>query len=721
MNHLLKCLFVLATCLAVPLCAGEPPAIVPAVQQWQEGVGTVELARAPIVIAPEVAASLRPTAAILQEDLAALGFARPEIVVGEKPTQGPAIVLALTKVPFNVGPGVIEDQSYSMEITAAGVVILAHDRAGIYCGTRSLVQMLVPGDRAAPRLACGRIVDGPVTHLRMLMLDVGRKAFPIETLYDYLRVLGWYKMNVLHLHLSDSSFDNHYGGFRVQCDAFPGLTSKDCFYTRQQLRDFQDRAAAMGIMVLPEIDMPGHAAAFTMLWPELAWRQNPYAGNLDVNNPKTLERMKQVLDEVVPLFDAPYFHIGTDEYRVPYQDAAEREATGENFRKFINTMNAHIRSKGKSCVVWDGWEHVKGTIEIDPTVVVDMWWGIFDTNAYSKRGHKVINSCQNWSYLTSGRPTYGVNNAAVYNRIKPNSFGKVNLPMDDPNFLGTKLHVWVGQGPTGWTMTEIAGETFESLRALSETLWGKKGSADYPAFLVRAAPLEKVPGVTVLDRLPAKDHIILDKPEEIVMKKGGPAMPLSLETAARTELEFPWTLTMEIRKDEENGRGVILSSRLAEVAVNYHWDDRQKVVNAAEAARGKETFEKITRQGFGLIRATGNWKGENPTPADTMMAPENSRVYSEPFPCGRWLKVMVIAEKRRTRFFLDGQLVKEYRVQAICPLARLGSPDAANSFVGAIRNLRIYDHALTAKDQVPPAAVKGGGSSTHNLPGKDLP
>ena len=171
-----------------------------------------------------------------------------------------------------------------VDITADGATIAGHNRAGIYCGTRSLLQMLAAGKT----LPCGRIVDGPITRYRMLMLDVGRKAFPIETLYDYLRILGWYKMNVLHLHLSDGSFDNRYGGFRVQCDTFSGLASKDCFYTKQQLREFQDRAAAMGIMVLPEIDMPGHAAPFTMYWPELAWRQNPYCGNLDVTNPETV-------------------------------------------------------------------------------------------------------------------------------------------------------------------------------------------------------------------------------------------------------------------------------------------------------------------------------------------------------------------------------------------------------------------------------------------------
>ncbi len=684
--------------------------IIPAVQQWKEGTGFVDMRGFPIIISATDEKVLRPTAVIVQEDMALLGMERPRILIAEKSAGTPCIRMTLTKDPFNVGEGMIEEQAYSVEVSKEGVVLLAHDRGGIYAGTRSLLHLFVSGGKK--EIPCGRIVDAPVTKMRILMLDVGRKAFPITTLYDYLRILGWYKMNTLHLHLSDNSFDNRYAGFRVQCDKFPGLTSKDCFYSKKELREFQDYAAAMGIMILPEIDMPGHAAGLCMYWPELAWVNNPTdraamntgsaaLGALDVNNPALLPRMKELIDEMIPVFDSPYMHIGTDEYRVNYKDADQKNKTGENFRAFINEMNKHIRSKGKECVVWDGWEHVSGATEVDPTVVVDMWWGCFDTLAYLKRGHKVINSNQGVTYLTSGRPVYGVNNAGVYERWKPNHFGKVNPPMDAPGFLGAKLHVWCGQGPTGWTMTEIAGETFETIRPVSETLWGKMGSVNYKAFLERAAPLEKVPGVTALERLPSVDGVVLDKPEVIELKKNMPSVALPLDGALRADLEFPWTLTMEVRKDEANGRGVILSSKLAEISDSYEWNDRRKVVNDAEAARGKEKFEKVVRKGFGLARATGNWTKDNPTPVDTTMGPENSRVYSEmPLPLGEWVKITVVAEKRKTTLYMDGKMIKSHGMQALCPLMRLGSPDPENSFVGAVRHLRVMDRAM------PPDEVK---------------
>jgi hexosaminidase len=683
-NFLLVALLLTTAGAGVAAAAVNPePAIVPAVQQWQGADGSVAIAGTPIVLAAKDEKLLRPTAELLRADLPTPA----EIIVGDAPAGKTAIVLTLTDKPFHAAAQAIEEQSYQVDVTGRGVTITAHNRGGIFSGTRSVLQMLASGST----LPCGRIIDGPITRYRFLMLDVGRKAFPIETLYDYLRILGWYKMNALHLHLSDSSFDGRYGGFRVPCDTFPGLASKDCCYTKRQLREFQDRAAAAGIMILPEIDMPGHAAAFAMYWPELAWRQNPYSGVLDVNNPKTIERMKKVLDATTPLFDAPYFHVGTDEYRVPCKDAAERARTGDNFRKFINEINAHLRAKGKQCVVWDGWEHVKSDVRVDPTVVVDMWWGCFDTNAYLGEGHQVINSNQGVSYLTTGRPTYGVNNAGIYNKWQPNHFGRCNPPLGAPGVLGAKLHVWCGQGPSGWTMTEIADQTVPSIVAFSEKMWGRKASPDYKAFLERAKLVAKVPGVTIFNRLPAVDGVVLDQPQEVTLTQRRPSLPLPPGRGDRADLEFPWTLTMEVKKTAVNGRGVILSSAKAEICDSYHWDQRKKVTNPAL----KEKVAKVTHVGFGVVRAAGNW---GPTPAEAKMAAENSRVYGDPLPLGQWVTVAVVATRNHTAVYFDGKLMGQQPQQMICPLRRYGSTDASESFLGVVRKLRVYDRALTPEE-----------------------
>jgi hypothetical protein len=340
--------------------------------------------------------------------------------------------------------------------------------------------------------------------------------------------------------------------------------------------------------------------------------------------------------------------------------------------------------------MWDGWEHVKSDIAIDPSVVVDMWWGVFDTNAYIKRGHRVFNSNQFATYLTSGRPTYGVNNAMIYEKWKPNFFGKVNPPLHDPNFLGTKLHVWFGQGPTGWTMYEVADQTVPSIISFSETLWGQKASPDYKAFLQRAKQIAAVPGISFFDRIPAKDDtgLVLDQPNEVQVTGH---RPLPFEKAARADLEFPWTLTMEVRKAAVNGRGVILSSDLAEICDSYAHNERTKVANPEL----KEKIKTVKRTGFGIVRASGNWGA---TPAEAKMAAENSRVYGAPLPLNKWVKVVVIATRKHTEVYFDDKLVGKENQQMICPLKRYGSPDAGNSFGGTVKNLRVYNRAFTHEE-----------------------
>jgi hexosaminidase len=348
--------------------------------------------------------------------------------------------------------GARADEAYRLEIGARDLTIRAGTAAGAYWATRTLLQLLAQTNEL-PR---GVVVDAPLYARRMLMLDVGRKPTPLPVLYDYLRLMAWHKMNELHLHLSDEAFGGGYTGMRVQCDTFPGLASEDLHYTKAELRALQDFAQARGIVITPEIDMPGHARAFTDYWPDLLI-PGESKSYLDVTNPKTIERMKALLDELIPVFDAPDFHIGTDEYRIGGSPERKTELH-EAFRKFINTMNAHIRSKGKNTRIWSGFEHMKGTTDIEGTVIIDMW-ETDDAKGQIARGHAVINSNHGRTYIVPGAHYYGVSNPGIYNSWEPwmvSGDATKNPTPDDPKLLGGKLHVWNDQGPTGYTQTEIA-------------------------------------------------------------------------------------------------------------------------------------------------------------------------------------------------------------------------------------------------------------------------
>ena len=584
--------------------------VVPAVQQWTPGTGTVQR-DAKVVIVNEVTDQARP-------------------------------------------------EGYIIEVTADKIIIRADTPVGRAYAKTTLEQLR----RQNAPLPQGKIVDWPEYNHRMLMLDAGRKPFQMPVLKDYLRILAWYKMNELHLHLSDEAFGGKYTGFRVQCDTFPGLASKDLFYTKKELRELQDEAKALGITITPEIDMPGHSRCFTDYWPDLMVKGQP--SYMDVTNPKTIERMKKLLDEMIPIFDAPDFHIGTDEYRVS-GTKEEKEKLHVAFREFINTMNAHIRSKGKNCRIWSGFEHMGGReIKIDPTVIIDMW----DPYNVEHDGHPVINASQFVTYYVPGAHYYGVNPGGIYNNWEP---WRQNCPTapkkGDPRLLGGKLHVWNDQGPTGYTMTEIATLVLPGLQAFAEKLWGTKGSATYPEFQKRAALTLPVPSVTMFERRSATG---LEMAGERTLAATNTVIPWK---QGRADLEQPWTLTMEIMPTADTGkRGVILSSDLAEICASYNRDGKT---------------------GIGVIRAAGSRDGADP--ASSHLVNDVSKRYSDPVPLNKWTTVTIVSEDRHTTVYLNGAKTGDSNNQTLCPLAQFGSK-TGNSFVGKIRKLKVVNRALTAKE-----------------------
>jgi hexosaminidase len=630
-----------------------------------------------------------------------------ELGCGKFPVKRGAVKTGDFFLTLDCGTNHLASEGYRIEI-GDGVVVRGSTPAGVFYGTRTLLQLLAqnPKEQLLPR---GVIEDWPRYTHRMLMLDVGRKPFPLPVLKDYLKIMSWYKMNELHLHLSDEAFGGQYTGFRIQCDTYPGLASKDLFYTKKELREFQDMAHGLGITITPEIDMPGHARVFTDYWLDL---KNPKLSPsyLDVTNPQTVERMKRLLDEMIPIFDAPDFHIGTDEFNLGGMSATDQEKFGEAFRQFINTMNAYVRSKGKNCRIWSGYEYMPGTTQPDPNVTIDMWV-TDDAKTLIEQGHNVINSSDGQTYIVPGAHYYGVSNAGIYQNWEPwkiSSDASGNPTPDDPHLLGGKLHVWNDQGPTGYDMTEIATLALPSIQVFAEKLWGTKGSKDYAEFQQRAELTLPVPGVTVFDRIPAGENgVVLDLPREFTLGTTNAAVDLPYAGKPRTDLEWPWTLTMEVCKTAETGKcGVMLSSDMVEICSDFSREEEIKTKDAD----GKEVKMKVDRRGIGLVRAAGS-AGADPvsamkvnqvgqvyaSPATSRLMNDVSHIYGKTLPLNQWVTLTIVGESGRTTLYVNGQSVGSYHDQMVCPLARLGSK-TGNSFVGKIRNLKVWNYSSFPKN-----------------------
>lgn len=667
--------WLLLSCLAELAAEQTPLNVVPAVREWLPTQGILAVSGITLAVDPSLdAKSMQGLLAVVQEDLNSLRL-------GTDGANRAAVAMRFQPLTHHSHP-----ETYEVEIGEA-IVIRGATPTAWFWGSRTVLQLL----QKSRELPLGVIKDHPEYRGRMLMLDVGRKAYPISALKDFIRMMAWYKMNELHLHLSDEAFGGTYAAFRLESKTFPGLAAKDLFYTHAEIRDLQDFAKVRGVTITPEIDMPGHARCFTNYWPEITLKDHP--NYMDVTHPKTIEVMKKLLDEMIPLFDAPDFHIGTDEYRVsgPRQDELH-----EKFRVFINTMNAHVRSKGKNCRIWSGFEHMNGTTQIDPTVIIDMW-ETDDAKGQIARGHSIINSNHGRTYIVPGCHYYGINRGGIYDGWEPwmvSGDPLKNPNKNDPKLLGGKLHVWFDQGPTGWTLTEVADTTLTGMQAFAEKLWGTKGSTDYKSFTTRCATTRTIPQVTLLQRIPAdKDHLVLEMPREVTLKEESSNLPTPFAKAARNDLEYPWTLTMEVKRTEELvGRGILLSSPIAEICANYQRDEEQ----AVKQADGSTRKTMVERRGIGTLRAAGTREG-NGSAGATRVAADTGKSSNVMLPLNQWATITIVGEQNRNTIWLNGEKIAESNNQMVCPLAFVGG-EKGNSFVGSIRKLQVWDRAFSAKE-----------------------
>lgn len=289
------------------------------------------------------------------------------------------------------------NEGYQMSITPKGIVIKASEPAGFYYGMQSLKKML-PVDGVA-EFPCVSITDKPRFGYRGFMLDCSRHFWPMQELKKIIDLMAMYKMNVFHWHLTDDQ------GWRAEIKKYPklttiGATSHNCritdfengtywinepygpfFYTQQQMRELVAYAAERHIDVLPEVDMPGHFCAAMASYPEFSC--NPKGEHtmpthqggvwndvMNVSNPKAVQFVKDIIDELCDIFPYPYFHIGGDECPTKaWEDNADCKALVEklnlpNFRhlqsRFINEISGYLKQKGRTTVVWNESVTAKG-------------------------------------------------------------------------------------------------------------------------------------------------------------------------------------------------------------------------------------------------------------------------------------------------------------------------------------------------------------------------
>ncbi|MGA2032040.1 MAG: beta-N-acetylhexosaminidase [Thermoguttaceae bacterium] len=320
-------------------------------------------------------------------------------------------------------------EGYRLEVKPEGVLITAHGVAGMFYGTQTFLQLLPPQVFSPTRVADGvawaapavQITDRPRFPWRGLLLDVARHFFQKEELKNFLDLMAEHKLNTLHLHLTDDQ------GWRIQIKRYPKLTEvaawrkaidfgfnpkdgtaygKDGryggFYSQDDIRELVAYARARAITIVPEIEMPGHAAAALSAYPEFSCFGGPYdrdSGRMGIycpGNDAAFTFLQDVLTEVIGLFPGKYIHIGGDEVdkgnwtRCPKCQARIKQEGLKNEHElqsyFVKRIERFINARGRTLIGWD--EILEGGLA--PNATVMSWRDVASGVTAANAGHDVV-------------------------------------------------------------------------------------------------------------------------------------------------------------------------------------------------------------------------------------------------------------------------------------------------------------------------------------------
>lgn len=493
--------------------AQTEPLISPRPLTLETAQGTFQLNAATPIIA---AKTLSTEANYLKDKLSAATGLNIQISNAPK-TATPKIILALEQNQSATAG----KEGYQLTVNATGVKITAADKAGLFYGIQSLLQLITQQENSKNvNIPFVTIQDKPRFSWRALMLDEGRHFKGEKVVKQLLDDMAMLKMNVFHWHLTDDQ------GWRIEIKKYPELTRigskrKDSqlawrsdkrsgkphegFYTQEQIKEVVRYATERHITVVPEIEMPGHATAAIAAYPwlgttgekvEVPVTFGKFKDTYNVADPKVYTFLEDVLTEVMALFPSKVIHIGGDEVLYDqWKSSPQIQAlmVREGLKSpadvqiwFTNKISKFIASKGRRMM---GWNEIMGgkvhenideketTVKekLDQGTIVHFWRGTTDmiTNAASK-GYDLVNSYHIYTYLDYDYKEITVQKAYEFNPI-PEGLD----PKYDKHVLGLGCQMWSEFIPE---VADMQKKIYPRLAAYAEVGWTDLSRKDYTYF-----------------------------------------------------------------------------------------------------------------------------------------------------------------------------------------------------------------------------------------------
>ena len=422
------------------------------------------------------------------------------------------------------------EEAYRIDVKKSGVKVKASSLNGFIYALQTLRQMLPveiyghePAEDKDWSLPCLTINDAPRFAYRGMHLDVSRHFFSTDEVKKYIDMMSIHKMNTLHWHLTDDQ------GWRIEIRKYPRLTEVGSvrkgtvirkewdrydgipyggYYTQEQIKDVIEYAAAQGITIIPEIDLPGHMLAALTAYPKLGCTGGPYEvwgrwGVADdvlcAGNEETMVFLENVLAEVAELFPSEYIHIGGDECpkvrwekcpvcQAKIQELGLKDDGDFNAEHYLQSyvmerMEKFLATKGKKIIGWD--EILEGTPGPDATVM--SWRGSDGGIKASKMGHDVIMVPNSYFYFdyyqapdTENEP-FGIGGYVPIEKVYSyDPYTEITEPEAREHILGIQANLWTEYIATN---AHLEYMVLPRQAALSEVQWCQPAVKDWDRFL----------------------------------------------------------------------------------------------------------------------------------------------------------------------------------------------------------------------------------------------
>lgn len=402
-------------------------------------------------------------------------FLKQDFLTPDKTGPDNASMTVITKREGELKLG--EEESYSLVITPKGIDLTAETDLGALHGLETILQLLNI-DEKGYYFPAVEINDKPRFPWRGLMIDVSRHWLPVDVIKRNLDAMAAMKLNVFHWHLSEDQ------GFRVESKVYPKLheMGSDGFYfTQAQIKDIIEYADQRGIRVIPEFDVPGHATAWFVGYPELASQPGPYSVErnwgiqkpvMDPTKEFTYEFLGNFFTEMAALFPDEYFHIGGDEVLSDHWDANEdiQEYMDKNDIEDNHELQAYFNNRvleiltglNKKMIGWDEIYHP----DMPTNIVIHSWRGRKSLYEAAKDGYQGI-----------------LSNGYYIDLIQPAEFHYLNDPCpSDAPLTAEQRALILGGEVTSWgeiiTYETVDSRIWPRTAPIAERFWSPEEIRD---------------------------------------------------------------------------------------------------------------------------------------------------------------------------------------------------------------------------------------------------